>query len=245
MAATFTTEVVPEHEREEYWQEVAGRVFLGLRTERKDRRQFFGTLEAREVGRASVALIHSSAQDVFRGEPEIASAPRECFYIGMQLDGVCMLAQAGQVRQAHPGDIELLDSTQPGALSFDADYRRIIIAIPYHELQPRLDGTVGDVARGQDGMGALASTYVRAFAHSELPVAAGIAASDILVDLLALTFNAPVAGLDSNTTCMREARRTAIRAYVERNLADPSIAPATATVRRILQHLPDIAGIHV
>ena len=234
MVATFTTEVVPEHERAEYWQEIAGKMFLGLRTERRDWRPFFGTLESRTVGSVAVTFLHSSAQRVFRGAPEIARSPANCFYLAMQLSGTCRLTQAGRVHDAHPGDIEFLDSTQPGAIAFDTDYRRIVISIPYDDLRPRLvdiDRTVGDVARGHLGMGALASTYFRSFATTQLPDVASAPAADILVDLLALTFNAPRAGLDSNAPCMREARRVAIRQWVERRLDDPSLSPARIAAR--------------
>ncbi|MFT3763940.1 MAG: helix-turn-helix domain-containing protein [Minicystis sp.] len=234
VAATFTTEVVPEHERAEYWQEVAGRVFLGLRTERKNHAPFFGTLDTHEVGSLPVTFLHSSAQDVYRGSPEIARAPRECFYVAMQLGGVCTIMQGGGVRHAHPGDIELLDGTRPGQLSFESDYRRLVIAVPYDQLRPRLvepDRALRHIARGGDGLGALASNYLRTVAHTPLPAAVGPQVSELLVDLLALTFNAPVAGLDSDTPCAREARRIAIRQYVERNLSDPSLSPATVAAR--------------
>jgi AraC-like DNA-binding protein len=234
MFASFTTDVVPEKERAEYWQEVAGRAFLGLRTERRMPGPFFGQLEWHSAGPLSVIRLHSSAQGVFRGELEIARAPRECFYIAMQLAGTCTLRQGREVRHAAPGDIEVLDSTRPGELSFETDYERIVISVPYDLLRPRLtdiDRVIGGVVKGRDGLGALVSSYMRAFAQNRLPEPVTGSASDILVDLLALACNAPVSAASSDGASVREARRHAVQRYVERNLADPSLSPATVAAR--------------
>lgn len=230
MGASFTTDAVPEGERAEYWQEVAGRVFLGLRTEQKVRGPFFGTLDWQEAGPLMISRIHSSAQGVFRGEAEIARAPRECFFIGVQVAGICTVRQGPEEHQARPGDIEVLDGTRPGELSFETDYQRIVISVPYNFLRPRLanlDRAVGNVAQSHQGVGALASSYLRAFAQSRLPGPTWASASEILVDLVALAFNAPVAGATSEAASVREARRQKVRQYVEQNLANPSLSPAT------------------
>ncbi|WP_437325844.1 helix-turn-helix domain-containing protein [Sorangium sp. So ce381] len=234
MFASFTTDAVPEKERAEYWQEMAGRVFLGLRTERRGRGPFFGMLEGRGAGSLWVTRLHSSAQGVFRGEPEIARASRECFFVAMQLAGLCTLRQGREVRQAEPGDIELLDGTRPGELSFETDYERIVVSVPYDLLRPRLTGidrAVGNVVRGRQGVGALVSSYMRAFAQNVLPEPVTGSASDILIELLALACNAPEAGASSDGASVREARRHALKRYVERNLADPSLSPATVAAR--------------
>ncbi|WP_426748291.1 helix-turn-helix domain-containing protein [Myxococcus faecalis] len=232
MRTVFSTDGVSEQQRHEYWQELASKVLLGLRTEHKSSSSpFFGRLDHHDAGPLGVTYLHSSAQSVYRGEPEIARAPRECYYLCMQVEGVCRLRQGREERYSHPGDVELFDGTRPGELSFDADYRRIVIVAPYSTLRPRLsrpDDLVGSVLHTQEGVGALVSAYLRAFAVNQLaePVAGSV--SDNLLELLALAFNTQGRTLQTNAASVREARRHALRLYVERHLAEPSLSPATA-----------------
>jgi AraC family transcriptional activator of tynA and feaB len=224
--------MVTAKERLEYWQETASRVFLGLRTEQKRRNEpFFGRLDHREAGPLSVTHLHSASQRVYRGEKEIARAPRECFFICMQLEGVCTVRQTRRPEyQTQPGDVELLDGVRPGEISFDTAYRRVVILVPYAALRPRLvdaDKSIGSVLRANEGTGALVSAYVNAFARNEVAEPVSGSLSDILVSLLAVGFNAKEDGPRPDTRSVREARRHAIRDYAERNLADPALGPAT------------------
>jgi len=232
LPAVFSTDTVSEKERMEYWQETASRVFLGLRTEQKRRNEpFFGRLDHREAGPLSVAHLHSASQRVYRGEREIARAPRECFFICMQLEGVCTVRQPRRPEyQTRPGDVELLDGVRPGEISFDTEYRRVVILVPYAALRPRLidaDKSIGSALRATEGTGALVSAYVQAFARNEVTEPAAGSFSDILVSLLAVGFNALEEGPRPDTASVREARRHAIRDYAERNLADPALSPTT------------------
>ncbi|XXF80129.1 helix-turn-helix domain-containing protein [Myxococcaceae bacterium GXIMD 01537] len=231
MRTVFTTDTVSEQEKHEYWQELASKLLLGLRTERKRAVPFFGRLEHREAGPLGVTYLHSSAQSVHRGEPEIARAPRECYFLCMQVAGVCRLRQGREERYSHSGDVELFDGTRPGELSFDGDYRRIVIVAPYATLRPRLshpDDVVGSVLHTREGVGALVAAYLRAFAENQLaePVAGSV--SDNLLELLALAFNTQGRSVQTNAASVREGRRHALRTYAERHLADPSLSPATA-----------------
>lgn len=232
MPAVFSTDTVSAKERLEYWQETASRVFLGLRTEQQRRNEpFFGRLDHREAGPLSVTHLHSASQRVYRGEREIARAPRECFFICMQLEGVCTVRQPRRPEyQTRPGDVELLDGVRPGEISFDTEYRRVVILVPYAALRPRLidaDTSIGSVLRATEGTGALVSAYVKAFARNEVTEPAAGSLSDILVSLLAVGFNALEEGPRPDTASVREARRHAIRDYAERNLADPALSPTT------------------
>jgi AraC-like DNA-binding protein len=230
MDTIFSTDAISEKERHEYWQETASRVFLGLRTESKTPGPFFGRLGYREAGPLSVVSLHSSAQSVHRGEPEIARSPRECYFLCMQVAGVCRLLQGREERYSQPGDVELFDGTRPGEISFETDYRRIALVIPYSALRPRLahpNEAVGSVVRSREGVGALVSAYLTAFAENQLaePVAGSVA--DNLLDLLALAFNTQSGDARTNAASVREARRHSLRRYAENHLSDPALSPTT------------------
>jgi AraC family transcriptional regulator, positive regulator of tynA and feaB len=227
---TISTDGVAEEERLAYWQEMVGRTLVDMRTEPKIRESFFGRFEHREVGCLPVTYLSSTPQRVYRGHAEIARSSREDYFICVQLAGTVQVCQGREARVSGPGDFELLDGTRPGELHFDKEYRCLVISVPHHVLRPRLpeaDRMIGMVVRSSGGVGALVSSYLSAFVWTPLAEPVAEAASDILVDLLALVFNATSREARAETPGVREARRHAIRAYVERNLADPSLSPAS------------------
>ena len=101
----------------------------------------------------------------------------------MQLEGVCTVRQPRRPEyQTRPGDVELLDGVRPGEISFDTEYRRVVILVPYAALRPRLidaDTSIGSVLRATKGTGALVSAYVKAFARNEVTEPAAGSLSDI------------------------------------------------------------------
>lgn len=227
---TLSTESVSERERLEYWQEAASRMFLGLRTERKAQGPFFGRLDFYQAGPLPVSLLHSSSQRVYRGQSEIARSSREVYYICMQQAGWCRLRNSRQEFLTRPGDLELIDSTEPGELVFEKDYRRIVLVVPQSELRPRLTGESQSaralVVRPNRGVRALASSFLRSFVQNQLHNSPGQqVTSMMLVELLALAFSARTEEPPADTPSLREAWRQRVYSYVEHNLADPELDP--------------------
>ncbi|WP_434428172.1 helix-turn-helix domain-containing protein [Nannocystis pusilla] len=230
MQLRFDTSTVPEKSRLEFWQDVSSRTFVGMRMEPLSERPFFGELAARKVGTLGLTHLRSAAKRVFRGSAEIASSSRDCYVVCMQLTGTCVLRQGRHERLARTGDLELFDGTRPGTLLFTADYQRIVVTIPRHELAPLLaapEDAPGVVIPGDSGAGDLLSTYLRAFARNDLPEPVVGSASDVLVRLVAVAFNASRLGGEVAKVSVEEGWREKIRGYVERNLANPSLRPET------------------
>ncbi|HLL54427.1 MAG TPA: hypothetical protein VK447_12815, partial [Myxococcaceae bacterium] len=125
-------------ERVEYWQEIASRALLELRTERLSQEPFFGMLDYQPLGTLDVLHLHSSAQRVIRGPLEIARSSEERFFICSNLSGRCILHQGDQETVSRPGDLEIISGNHPTHITFGTDYRRIIIPVPRKMLAPRL-----------------------------------------------------------------------------------------------------------
>lgn len=227
---SLSTESVSEPERLEYWQEVASRMFLGLRTERKAQGTFFGRLDCYQAGPLPVSFLHSSPQRVYRGQAEIARSSQAVYYICMQQAGWCRLRNGREEFLTRPGDLELIDSTEPGELTFEQSYRRIVLVVPQHELRPLLTAESRSaralVARPDGGVRALASSFLRSFVRNQLNRSPDQqATSMMLVDLLARAFSARTEEPPADTPSLREALRQRVYNYVEHNLADPGLDP--------------------
>ena len=70
------------------------------------------------------------------------------------------------------------------------------------------------------------TSYLTALARTELTTASAGAACNVLLDLLALAFNAAPDRAACDDVGARDARRRAIMAFVESHLGDPALQPA-------------------
>lgn len=231
---SISTNAVSERERLEYWQETASRAFLHLRTEKNSQGPFFGTLDHRADSPLPITFLHSAPQRVYRGRPELALTSQALYFITMNLVGSSTVRQGGEERINKPGDFDVVDGTQPGELAFATEFRRVTISIPHHLLRPRLvdPGRAGGlVVHSKEGVGALASAYLRAFVYNKLAEPVVGTASDILLDLLALAINTTMGAAHTAPPSVREALRNKVRRDVEENLADPLLSPASVAAR--------------
>lgn len=224
----LTTDDVPEGKRLRYWREMTSQAFLDLRPERTSSEAFFGSIQPSRLGWLRLAHVRSCAQHVHRGTQEIVNSPRPIYFVNFQLEGESTCRQGREETRMTPGDFALVDATRPFELAFNHAFCHVVFELPHHVLRPRLadaEGAAGVVVRGADGLGSLVSGYLRAAATLAEP-RAGDALSDTVVDLLALAFGASADAAARARPSADDARIRAMRAYVERNLADPTLAPA-------------------
>ena len=233
----LSTDDVREHERFAYWREMTCQAFLDLRPERTARDRtarasFFGSIRAGGLGAHMLAHVHSDAQHVHRTRTEIAKSPRAMYFVNLQLEGESTLRQ-GELAALRVGDFALVDATRPFELGFRGPFRQVSIEVPHHVLAPRLADPArapGLVVRGDAGLGGLVSGYLRAVAAMattpEHALLANEALGDNVVELLAIALGATAEARRRATPSLEEARRRAVFAYVERNLADPALSPA-------------------
>jgi AraC-like DNA-binding protein len=162
----------------------------------------------------------------------------ESYIICMQLSGTCRLKR--KLKQGYeeiltgPGDIELFDASLPGEISFDTDYRRIVLLIPQHVLRPRLiamDHSHVRIVRANEKVGRMASNCLRDFALDQLPEPTAGKVSNILVELLALAFNEVSQAALEATQSGREALRHEVCEYVKLNLANRFLSPESVAAR--------------
>lgn len=223
----LSTDDVREKERFDYWRDMTCQAFLDLRPERTTDAPFFGAIRAGQLGAFMVAHIDSGAQRVHRTRTEIAKSPETSYFVNLQLEGESTLRHGHEETHIRTGDFALVDSTRAFELGFFGRFRHATLELPRHVLAPRLvdpERAAGLVVRGDAGVGALVSGYLRAMTTMTEPLPLD-ALADNLVELLALVFGATAEAAQRAAPSLEEARRRAVRAYVERNLADPSLCP--------------------
>ncbi|MFI2608922.1 helix-turn-helix domain-containing protein [Kitasatospora sp. NPDC018619] len=187
-------------------------------TPEADYRQFGRT--ARESGTGCIDIL----------SPPPGSDPEDCLHVALHVRGAASVRRHGVSTALAPGDLLIGTTRHPAGLLQDAECRMVHFRVPCFYLGVRqgdVHRTDGLLARGSEGVGALASQFLwtlaaQAPAHRARPGNhLARSASDIVAVLVAelLERESPEHPSGSAELLAR------IRAHIEENLADPDLAP--------------------
>src|SRR5260370_39862240 len=87
----------------------------------------------------------------------------------MQLRGYCLVTQDGREAPLTPGDFALYDTRRPYQLSFDSEFRMLVVMFPRELLNLRADDLANVVARrvsGRRGAGGPVSPFFMKLANA-------------------------------------------------------------------------------
>ena len=96
----------------------------------KDAR-FHGTMRARVLGQISVVEITSGPHTVLRTPELIAKSTGRFFKLSIQLSGSGRLVQDEREAVLGPGDLAIYDTSRPYELTFDDDFRTLVLMFPH------------------------------------------------------------------------------------------------------------------
>ncbi|MEV6350675.1 helix-turn-helix domain-containing protein [Actinoplanes sp. NPDC051851] len=224
MPQTWSTRDVPPARQFGHWREMICQAFLALTPESDLRDGFGGTVTQWPLGALSVARITSQRQHVQRTERDLASGSPPGFYANLQLTGVSTMRQSGRNTLLHPGDLAVVDTTEPFAFGFGDDFRQLSFFVPAPLLRAQVTGRIATAVRipTTSGVGAALRHLLTALPASSPRLAPHAAA------LLALALSEPPSGTP------RRAPRAHAHAVadIEEHLTDDDLCPA-ATARRL------------
>jgi AraC-like DNA-binding protein len=213
VALRLTTDDVGAAERFSYWRELICDTFVGLDAERPAR-GFTGTLVSAPLGPLRLTEVRSVAQHVVRSPRQIERGRGDDVLVSVQRSGRGLVRQDGREALLRPGDLALYDAARPYTLTFDAPFAQAVFQLPRELLTERLGRL--------DGL-----TAARVAAPPELlAISDGERALDLLGTALGARLGRPASPA--------AAHRRAIRLYVERNLGDPSLTPASIAATHAL-----------
>jgi AraC family transcriptional activator of tynA and feaB len=203
--------------------------FLDLTPESDRRDGFVGEVTQIPLGGTAVARIRSQAQQVRRTPRDIAHAPTSGYYANLQLRGDSVMIQGGRSTVLRPGDLAVVDTTQPFEFGFPDDFSQLSFYIPGELMHAQMEGPVPTATRVDTttGVGAAARHAMTALADNQLPATTAMRLAVHTSGLLATVLQQP------SEPATRSARgRAAVLADLEEHLADPDLSPA-ATARRL------------
>lgn len=250
---TVSTDGLPAGERFGFWHEVSSQTWVPyeLSCEPHLENGFQARMDVRDLGALQVALmtttpyvIHRTAKLIRRDDPGLCK-------LGIAVHGAGTTSQDGREAAFGVGDLVLYDTSRPysAALSQEVpETRLLVLRFPRSllPLPPRdLDRLTAVRIPGTHGVGALASSFLLRLARhiDEYGPADTARISTLALDTLTMAL---AHELDAGDTVPPQTRHRAllgrIHAFIERNLGDPALSPASiAAAHHIsLRHLHNL-----
>ncbi len=232
MANRWSTSEAPRAVQFHRWRELICEAFLDLTPESDLRDGFAGTVIQRSLGDLSIARIDSQRQRVRRTDRDIERATQRGYYANFQLRGTSLTTQHGRSTVLRPGDLALVETTEPFALDFRDDFRQLSFYVPAQLLDEQVRASVPTATRIATATGVGA-----AIRHALLALDAGnlaeVTANRLAIHtcgLLAVIVDQPEA--DATTPVRHDRLHAAAIADVDDHLTDDDLS-AAATAHRL------------
>src|SRR4051794_16257677 len=229
----WSTDVVPERERFDFWRE-AFRAAFGARIERYPdaAAPFSGTIESWATAGVHGYRQRSGAHAVLRTRGEVARRPWDAFLVFRAVEDPARFEYAGREVVSGAGDLLIADLSLPFTAATAATrYACDVWLLPRALLAPRLGTSPRPSSlrlASRHGLGALLSTYLDALT-AQLPGlgdASAAGAIEHLCGLVALACTeAHPEAIEGGREALRAAALERVRQYVDRHLADFDLSP--------------------
>ena len=234
-ATVVSTETLSPSDSVQMWRDVVCRSLVALDVKPADPGHFFGRIAAGELGRLTMTDITSRPQDAHRTQRLISYDQQRYLKIGLLAEGRCVVTQHGREARLHSGDLVCYETGAPYAFHMETPFRLGVFMIPAAGAEHRLRGFEKATAipvPGDSGLGGVISNALRsvlAGADADANTSASITGMHIgeAVTDLAAALVAELAGRTPDENAARTALIGHIRAFIERNLTDPALSPAT------------------
>ncbi|GAA3161577.1 helix-turn-helix domain-containing protein [Streptomyces virens] len=232
----FRTDVVEPVERWDLWQDVATRTHVPnlLRSARSD--DFDAVMRVLPLGDVQIAELRLPHLDTVRTPRTIRRFDPEALQINCQLDGDGGMAQEGRQTAFRVGQLVMADTSLPYEARINRTSERsttVIVSMPRARL-PLPPGVVRRLLATpvpvDHGMGGALYRWLADVARraEEFTEADAPALASVTTDLIASVLGGCA---DSEDALPPESRRralhTRVRDFIDQNLGDPSLSPAT------------------
>ena len=214
------------------WRELICEAFLDLTPESDLRDGFAGTVTQWPLGGMSIARIDSQRQQVRRTARDIARVPQPGFYANFQVRGSSLMTQHGRSTVLRPGDLAVVDTTEPFQFDFRDDFQQLSLFLPRSLLEHQLGSPLRTATRvgTATGAGAAVRHALLALARGTLPEDTAARLAVHAAGILAVALDEPVA---TWATPVRHDRlHAAALADIDEHLTDDDLSPP-ATARRL------------
>jgi AraC-like DNA-binding protein len=234
MSVLVRAEDVPAVSRSEYFHEALRAVLGPLNIRTGDGNQLPDQILAADVGALRIGELWASGPGgAERSRRHVQLMDADLIKVDVVIHGAVVVEQDGRQAGLHAGDYAFVDLARPARWTNSRSARILAIAFPRQLLPLGPDATTKLSAVGMtadEGPGAIfSSTALQLARHFDnLDVATGTMVSTAMLDLLTVALAARVErGSGLPVDIPQRALVVRIRAFIEEQLADPELTPAT------------------
>lgn len=254
MPATANTAGRPAHQNLtssvatsfDHWKHLVAESFVPLAAQTADVDGFRGQMRSRVLDRMSIVEVTATSHEVHRTPALIARAHERYFKLNLQLEGTGLLVQDNREAVLRPGDLAIYDTNRPYTLTFEEQARMMVVMFPCDALSLPAD-YVGQLAAvrmaGSTGLSGIVGQFIRQLSEN-LDVLSGPSGSRLAANALDLVSTMLHAEMDIAPDRMKPQALLAvsIREYIDANLSDPLLSPATIAAAHFIstRHLHNV-----
>ncbi|MFJ6344534.1 helix-turn-helix domain-containing protein [Pseudarthrobacter oxydans] len=254
MPATANTAARPAHQNLtssvatsfDHWKHLVAESFVPLAAQTADVDGFRGRMRSRVLDRMSIVEVTATSHEVHRTPALIARAHERYFKLNLQLEGTGLLVQDNREAVLRPGDLAIYDTSRPYTLTFEEQARMMVVMFPCDALSLPAD-YVGQLAAvrmaGSAGLSGIVGQFIRQLSEN-LDVLSGPSGSRLAANALDLVSTMLHAEMDIAPDRMKPQALLAvsIREYIDANLSDPLLSPATIAAAHFIstRHLHNV-----
>ena len=229
------------------WHDLISESFVPLHVRTGDPTHFHGRLRSRLLDELSIVEVTATGHSVHRTPSLIAQSDPLYFKLNLQLAGTGILVQDNREAVLRPGDLAVYDTHRPYTLEFGSDFRTLVLMFP----QTALDLPAGSVGRltatrmaADQGLGRMISPFMTQLAENleAFSAPSGHRLARNAVDLLSTMFAAELDQHQNGSGNPHEELLGRIRRFIEANLADPQLCPASIAAAHFIstRHLHNV-----
>lgn len=230
----------------DHWKHLVAESFVPLAAQTADVDGFRGRMRSRVLDRMSIVEVTATSHEVHRTPALIARAHERYFKLNLQLEGTGLLVQDNREAVLRPGDLAIYDTSRPYTLTFEEQARMMVVMFPCDALSLPAD-YVGQLAAvrmaGSTGLSGIVGQFIRQLSEN-LDVLSGPSGSRLAANALDLVSTMLHAEMDIAPDRMKPQALLAvsIREYIDANLSDPLLSPATIAAAHFIstRHLHNV-----
>ena len=229
----------------DHWKHLVAESFVPLHARTADVDGFQGRMRSRVLDRMSIVEVTAASHEVHRTPALIAQAHERYFKLNLQLEGTGLLIQDNREAVLQPGDLAIYDTNRPYTLAFEEQARIMVLMFPCDALSLPADyvGQLAAVRMGSGGLSGIVGQFIRELS-ANLDVLNGPSGSRLATNALDLVSTMLHAEMDITPDRMKPQALLAvsIREYIEANLADPLLSPASIAAAHFIstRHLHNV-----
>jgi AraC-like DNA-binding protein len=233
MPQRWSTLDVPRGAQFARWRELICEAFLALTPESDLRDGFAGTVAQRPLADLSIARIDSQRQRVRRTDRDITHSPRHGYYVNLQLRGSSLMVQEGRSTVLHPGDLAVVDTTQPFTFDFRDDFQQLSLFAPKELLEPDPDAPPMTATRVDTttGPGAAVRHALLTLTSADLPEKTAARLAAHACGILAIALGRTTEPEDRGSGARQGRLHAAALADIDEHLTDSDLSAVTVAKR--------------